>query len=280
MRMEPIKNANEFKKLFEKHYQERVKLEEGLAKDTRKHGTLKKSGFCLLCEKETLFLIDFAYSNGTTPNYRERLICEHCGLNNRQRFCAYYALKLIQKRRYQDIYLYEQVTGLFKIFSELLNNKKITGSEYLGHNIDSGKIINGIRHEDALNMSFQKESLDLIISNDVYEHVPNPKRALKEAHRTLKTNGILLFSIPFYPNKEKSEERAKLENGNIRYCLPEQYHGNPISSKGSLVFTDFGWDVLSMCEEAGFKRAEMLTYYDEKYGHIGDCFQHCFRADK
>ena len=45
-------------------------------------------GYCAVCGVETMFLIDYAYggdrANGR-PNFRERLVCARCGLNNRTR---------------------------------------------------------------------------------------------------------------------------------------------------------------------------------------------------
>jgi len=49
---------------------------------------------------------------------------------------------------------------------------------------------------DANNLSFPEQSFDAICSYGFLEHVYNVKTTLKEMHRVLKTNGILLILMP------------------------------------------------------------------------------------
>ena len=48
---------------------------------------------------------------------------------------------------------------------------------------------------------------------------------------------------------------------------------------GSLVFTDFGWDVLARLRDAGFAHAAVDCFLAPHYGHVGDG-QLVFRATK
>jgi ubiquinone/menaquinone biosynthesis C-methylase UbiE len=43
---------------------------------------------------------------------------------------------------------------------------------------------------DAMNLHFKDSSVDIIVCNMVYEHVPDPQRMMSEIYRVLKTNGI------------------------------------------------------------------------------------------
>lgn len=249
-----------------------------LSNITKAKGEWYYPGFCETCEEESVFLVDWLYSDQKTPNYRERFVCRKCGLNSRQRFITGYAKKLDIPRAI-NAYLYEQTTSFYKCF-EKFDQFKITGSEYLGYDIKPGSILNGIRHEDALNLSFSDSSFDVIISNDVLEHVPDVHVALKEAHRVLKNNGFLIFTIPFHKYEDKTIRRSLLNNGELSHLLPEQYHGNPVSSKGSLVFYDFGWDILDFCKEAGFKEAYIVAYHSFYRAYIAEEFQLGFAAEK
>lgn len=46
------------------------------------------------------------------------------------------------------------------------------------------------RTEDAMKLSFGKETFDIVICTHVYEHVPNQNVLFKEIYRVLKRNGI------------------------------------------------------------------------------------------
>jgi SAM-dependent methyltransferase len=178
-----------------------------------------------------------------------------------------------------EVYLMEQVTSIYHWMSTSVPQAHCAGSEYLGEDITPGKIIKGIRHEDVERLSFPTASFDLVISNDVLEHVVNPRMALEEACRVLKPRAEMLMTVPFHLNVEKSERRAELVNGELMHILPPAYHGNPVSDDGSLVFTDFGWDFLQDIRDAGFSSAKLHFYWSEVYGHLG-MGQHYIHAVK
>lgn len=46
------------------------------------------------------------------------------------------------------------------------------------------------KQDDAMSLRFKDSSVDIIVCNMVYEHVPNPQHMMSEIHRVLKTNGI------------------------------------------------------------------------------------------
>jgi SAM-dependent methyltransferase len=190
-------------------------------------------------------------------------------MNNRQRLIASLIQNELDTPIKKNVYLMEQVTPIYNWTKQSFNQHNILGSEYLGHEIDQGAIINGIRHEDVENLSFQNDSLDLIISNDVFEHVPNPNQAFSECVRALKPGGLMLVTIPFHDTYEKSIIRAKLTDNEIDYLLPALYHGNPVLSQGSLVFTDFGWDILEELKNSGFSKAHFDIYASLNLAHLG-----------
>ncbi|SEA43271.1 class I SAM-dependent methyltransferase [Nitrosospira multiformis] len=229
--------------------------------------------FCLCCNKATSMLVDYQYSfmenQNLVPNWRERLACPECQMNNRQRLVAKLVQQHIRERNCSRIYFMEQITPIFKWVKSNYPELEIFGSEYLGHEYSGGEVINGIRHEDVMNMSFETRSIDLIVSNDVFEHVPDFSKALQECARVLSSNGLMIATIPFDPNRDKSEVRAKIINNHVNFILPAQYHGNPLSEEGCLVFHDFGWDVLEEFSEAGFSSTRCEVYADHKFGHFG-----------
>lgn len=242
-------------------------------------------GFCIPCDQNVPFLVDLNSGGQLTadgkwlPNWRERLECPKCAMNNRQRLIAGLVNQFLEDKQSQSVYFMEQITPIYKWAVEAFSQHKLIGSEYLGHEYKGGVSIQGIRHEDVEALSFDSESLDLIVSNDVFEHVPNPEAAFNECFRVLKSGGVMLAAIPFHANQEKSVIRAKLENGKVENILPPIFHGNPVLAEGSLVFTDFGWQMLDSIKTSGFTKVEVEAYSDFKYGHVGP-IQIIFRAVK
>lgn len=231
-------------------------------------------GFCVPCNKTVSFLVDMQsggqrHEHGWTPNWRERLECPLCRMNNRQRLIATLLKQALSDKQGKQVYLMEQVTPIYNWASTTFANHKIIGSEYLGHEYAGGAVVKGIRHEDVENLSFADGQLDLIVSNDVFEHVPNPAKAFAECARVLKVGGVMLATIPFHSENDISVVRARLSNGQLEYTLPPAFHGNPVSAGGSLVFTDFGWDLLATMKDAGFSDVAVNVYATPELGHLG-----------
>ena len=241
-------------------------------------------GFCVPCDTKVSFLVDMKsggerHSNGWTPNWRERLECPICRMNNRQRLMATLVKQRLEEKPKQEGYFMEQVTPIYKWVTSTFKQHSIIGSEYLSHEYTSGTVVQGIRHEDVENLSFDNEQLDFIVSTDVFEHVPNPYLAFSECSRVLKQGGIMLATIPFHDDIDISVTRAKFVDGKLKNLLPAVFHGNPLSEDGSLVFTDFGWDLIDTIKSAGFRNVETEVYADKSHCHIGGG-QIVFRLEK
>jgi len=103
-------------------------------------------------------------------------------------------------------YIAEEITPFFRKLKSALPN--LIGSEFVDPNIQSGKkvstgkFLKRVRHEDLTNLSFDSNSFDLMITLDVFEHIPNFQGAFEESFRILDTNGVLVFTIPFFFDRE------------------------------------------------------------------------------
>ncbi|MEZ7196963.1 methyltransferase domain-containing protein [Pseudodesulfovibrio karagichevae] len=242
-------------------------------------------GRCEACGGKVDFLVDLEgggirFDDGTfLPNWRERLVCPHCGMNNRQRLMCALILQQLEGRRGSRVYLMEQVTPIFQWARENLQDHELTGSEYVRDDLESGTVVDGIRHEDALALSFESGSLDLIVSNDVFEHVPDPAVAFAECARVLKPGGTMLATFPLEVERDEAEIRARVVDGKLEHLLPPTYHGNPMSPDGSLVFTVFGWDAVETLKSCGFTSVVGEVYRDKEHAHFGDSLI-VFRAMK
>jgi len=202
-------------------------------------------------------------------SFNEVFHCRACDLNSRERACLDIALQVISNTCNKVIFIQERVTPYFDAFEKLILNNRIIGSEFLGNQFKSGTVVNGIRHDDAMAISFESASVDYIISNHVLEHVPDFHKAFAEIYRVLKTDALLIFTIPFHFNKEETVKRAVFENGILTHLLPPVYHGNPIDPEsGSLCFNDFGWDIFTIVKKMGFIDCYAIPTWNEKNAHI------------
>jgi SAM-dependent methyltransferase len=227
-------------------------------------------GVCQVCAQAVGLLADHQY--GGTPeavNFRERLVCPTCQLNARQRLMAHLVREAISGLGDASrIYLYEQVTHFFQWARTSLPGD-VLGSEYLGHDVPGGAIVDGVRHEDALALSFPDASLDVIISQEVLEHVPDVDPAIAESARVLRPGGRFLFTVPFHTGSDVTVQRAKLVDGEVIHLLEPEFHGNPVSPEGSLVFFDHGWDMLDRFRALGFEDVSLLSAWSALYGYLG-----------
>jgi molybdenum cofactor biosynthesis enzyme MoaA len=129
--------------------------------------------------------------------------------------------------------------------------------------------VNGLRHENLEQLSFLNDSFDFVISNDVFEHIENPARAMEELGRVLRPGGELIVSTMIYPELFESRKRARLHNGAIEHLHPPVYHSDPLVQDGCLVYTDFGWDIFDFMRNAGFADCALVHYWSYEYGHLG-----------
>ena len=251
-------------------------LEEMVLQSPRKR--ISYPGRCQVCRKRVNLLIDNQYSESPRKvNFRERMVCPFCGLNNRQREIA----RLVTDRVPGDarVYITEQVTPMYQYLSRQFVH--LTGSEYMGPDIPGGKICEGgVIHEDLTALSFADETIDCVISNDVFEHVSDIDRALEEIYRVLKAGGMLYATFPMNFHQEQTVKRAEMVDGTILHRQEPAYHGNPVSEEGSLVFYDYGMDFFSRIRKAGFSDGYFVPFYSIPYGNIGNRSLFIFIATK
>jgi SAM-dependent methyltransferase len=234
--------------------------------------------YCAVCSEVTSLNISWHYcgisdEGAVHPAWTETAVCEKCGLNSRMRALVDFLKNKICKLNDKRVYAAEQTTQAFKVFKRLF--KDVLGSEYLGPDYKSGQkgMINRhflVRHEDLSCLSFSEAAFDLVITQDVFEHLADYRKAFSEIARVLALDGELVFTIPFFYDQEETLVRAGIkEDGSIEHYYPGEYHGNPVSSEGSLCFQNFGWDILSVLKEEGFSESFASLYWGPWQGHLG-----------
>lgn len=115
---------------------------------------------------------------------------------------------------------------------------------------ETGKVPKKCRFIDIMQTGLKDSSVDIVITEDVLEHVPDLEKALEEIQRILKTDGFHIFTVP-YDEKIKTRKRVTFENDTENYILDPQYHWDPFSKTPSLVVNDLGHDFGEICKNHG-----------------------------
>lgn len=213
-------------------------------------------------------------------NLRESCLCIRCISNNRQRQLAYVlckSLSNVNRKRMrclkdivadQSLIIYNsEARGA--IHNALSRMKNYICSEYCGPQYKSGEIVNGVVHEDLMNLSFKDASIDIVLSADILEHIPRPYDAHREIWRVLKPGGKHIFTVPFLQTEFIDETRAMHDkNGELRLIKEAQYHFDPLRPEGALVYTNFSLQMLVEMRKIGF-RTNLYHLYKPWYGILG-----------
>jgi SAM-dependent methyltransferase len=209
--------------------------------------------FCYVCGKTSQFISDTDFS------LREAK-CIHCGSSQRNSDVAKIIINTFPRN--DDISLsqadkYLKHLGIYEaqasgpIHHCLKDLPHYICSEYFDDIQNGEKNKEGILCENLQDLSFPDETFDLVITQDVMEHVDCPEKAFSEINRVLKLGGYHIFTIPYHESKP-TLRRIVIEQGERIHKYPQVYHGDPLREQGALVFTDFGSDMNTMIENRGF----------------------------
>jgi SAM-dependent methyltransferase len=208
----------------------------------------------------------------TVTNFRETRLCHNCGASKRKIDLARVLLKVIgsgatclseatSDLQNLKIYLLES-SG--PVHAALSGSRNFVCSEYWD-DVPRGETKDNARCEDVQSLTFADATFDIVISQDVFQRVPDPEAGFREVHRVLKPGGYHVFTVPFNRHLAQSVTRARIEGRKTIHMLPAVYHGDALRFGGCLVFTDFGHDLIEMLEKIGF---EVETYEDEHPEYI------------
>ncbi|WP_419730033.1 glycosyltransferase [Lichenicola sp.] len=197
-----------------------------------------------------------------SSNWREEIHCLACDTLNRSAGLAQvimvpwvqHGVNVLGEAR---VYLTDQRVHEFghtgSVGKVLADISRFSCSDYFD-DLRKGEISSdGILHEDIQDISFDDNSVDLFLSQDVMEHVADPWQGFAEVYRCLKPNGRYVFTVPIDLDRPDSLTRAVLEDGLLRHIEPAEYHGDPRRAGGALVFTEFGADLVDRLAGIGFR---------------------------
>jgi SAM-dependent methyltransferase len=112
---------------------------------------------------------------------------------------------------------------------------------YFFEDVPLGQEHQGDRCENLERLTFDDETFDLFVTQDVLEHVFRPDRAVREIMRVLKPRGAHIFTTPKHKDLAETRQRVSLNGGTLVHLHEAEYHGNPFGGR-ALVTWDYGDD--------------------------------------
>lgn len=197
---------------------------------------LANQGHCVICNSHVTFYAENEW-------LRDSYLCNNCRSIPRERALMYCIEKFYPN--WKELRIHESSPAERGASLKLKNEcKHYIGTHYFP-SFGLGKMHpTGWRNEDLENLTFPDRYFDLVITQDVMEHLFNPAKAFAEIARTLKKGGAHIFTVPIINKEKPSTLNAKKdENGNVVILGYPDYHGNPVDEQGSLVTMYWGYDI-------------------------------------
>jgi SAM-dependent methyltransferase len=219
------------------------------------------AGFCPICQQCTTFTARDSW-------LRDALLCDGCGSIPRERALMLAIRQLLP--HYAQLAIHESspmMRGVSKLLAE----------EALGYiptqffpGVSLGSMHRGARCEDLERQTFPEHSFDLVMTQDVMEHVFHPDKVYQEIYRTLRPGGYYIHTTPMFKGLVETQQRARLESdGTVTHLAEPEYHGNPINDEGSLVTYQFGYDLADLIAQWTPFDVEVRRFADRTHGICG-----------
>jgi 2-polyprenyl-3-methyl-5-hydroxy-6-metoxy-1,4-benzoquinol methylase/GT2 family glycosyltransferase len=235
-----------------------------------------ETGYCAVCGSYSSFRFDptivtpqlqkawgISHDVAEAFNYKESMLCGCCGASLRIRRLATVLMQtfveisgtscksvveLLQNEAFRQLKIAE-INGCGALHSYLKGHPNLYYSEWVPH-VKPGEVHDGVRCEDLQRLTYPDDHFDIILTSETLEHVPDPDRAWREIHRTLKHGGYHIFTIPIVPWQRETIQRARIRNGIREELLEPAFHGS-WGQQEMFVYTDFGIDVVEKLNTIG-----------------------------
>lgn len=200
---------------------------------------------------------------------RDHLRCLRCRSIPRERSLATILPRL--RPDWRQLTIHESSPGAHGLSRSLARQAKAYSSSQFLEGVDPGQTVDGVRCEDLRRLSFRDDSLDLLITQDVLEHVMDPSKVFAEIRRVLKPDGVHLATFPWNPQLPRTRHRAELDaSGALVHLETPEYHGSPVGDGRSLVTVDWGADLHTLVDDAGFDLSVEKLPHDRRRGIDGE----------
>ena len=238
-----------------RYHARRLKFRTGLSRP-RTDLKIHSLGFCNVCGQNAEFYVTHS------TNYRESLFCRYCRSTARTRMLASGILQVVGDSSCRCIADLAMAVGgpqvldtdcYSPIFQYLSKANFYSSTVYLPERDFGTEVYSNVMNVNLEHMPFEDESFDVVITSDVMEHVRRDHLAHAEIHRCLKRFGHYIFTVPFVPQWEKNQIRVDSSGTQDVALMENEYHGDPVSGKGILVYRIYGNELIEQLKDLGFE---------------------------
>ena len=209
----------------------------------RRRFVVDQPGFCPICEKRTRF-------RALDSWLRDHLRCRRCGSVPRER--ALIAVLEEIRPDWREASIHEGSPGN-AASAKLKREARTYVASHFQTDIPWGEwsADGAYCSQDLENQTFGDESFDIVVTQDVFEHLFRPDRAIAEISRTLKPGGLHICTVPLLYQDRPSIRRARMVGGEVKHLLSPVYHTDVLPTGGSLVTVDWGFDIAAFFARHG-----------------------------
>jgi len=238
-----------------RYHTRRLKFRMGLSLP-RTDLKIHSRGFCNVCGENAEFYVT------RSMNYRESLYCNNCRSTARTRMLASGILQVVgdsSSRCIADLSAAPAGPQILDtdcyspIFQYLSKANFYSSTVYLPKREFGTEVFSKVINVNLEHMPFEDERFDIVITSDVMEHVRRDHLAHAEIHRCLKRFGHYIFTVPFVPQWEKNQMRVDSTGTEDVALMKNEYHGDPVSGKGILVYRIYGNELIDQLSDLGFE---------------------------
>lgn len=201
---------------------------------------------CTICGST----LGYDLTNPESP--RESWVCRGCGSTSRDRMYILTVGSVLGLEGALEAWRPDPAMRMLEASGARAHPPLLTGrfdyrNTFFEHELPR---IDGVAVEfaDLQALHHADDSLDLVMSSDVFEHVRLHRVAFAEIWRALKPGGAMVFQAPFSANLTKNEVLVLSDGDSDIYLRQPEFHAGP-----ALVYRVYGLEVLDELREAGFE---------------------------
>jgi hypothetical protein len=191
-------------------------------------------GLCYHCGRETPLHVDFEFGGdplASRPNWRERLVCQVCGLNSKMRGLLHVLREVVVPKPDPCVLVWELEDELTDVLRSKFDD--VTG------------VIGGVGLPEVAGSTLY----DCLLVVDMFERERDLGEAIDRSLALLSPGGGMVFSAAFLTDRERNRLLSDAEPGGAR--------------------REFGWAMLQSFRDAGFEDVVAHFFWSRAFAYLG-----------